>query len=283
MLNVIANDLITGPGSIRIVSVTNPSNGGSASIVSDGSRIQYSPATGFVGTETFTYTISNGNGLTDTALVTMTVIDVPDISFRFRMETTTAAGVPITSINVGSTFQLRGYVQDLQPAPQGVFAAFYDVNYNPLLANATGTIDHGPTFTFGVGGSIATDGLIDEVGGINFSQQPPAGGEKLLFIVNFTAEASGPLSFMPDSADIHPLHDVLLVGGVAPVTGEESDIRGTSITITSLTNLANALDVNADNHVSAIDALLVINDLNRSGLRESRGLDVRRRPADRIH
>lgn len=46
--------------------------GGSVSANPDGS-LSYTPASGFAGFDTFTYTISDGNGGTDTAMVTITV------------------------------------------------------------------------------------------------------------------------------------------------------------------------------------------------------------------
>jgi hypothetical protein len=60
---------------LTIQSVTQGSSGGTVTIVNNSTRISYQPATGFVGTETFTYTISDGNGGTDEAEVTDTVTD----------------------------------------------------------------------------------------------------------------------------------------------------------------------------------------------------------------
>jgi len=46
------------------------------SVVNNGSYVTYTPATDFVGPDTFDYTASDDNGGTDTASVTVTVIDV---------------------------------------------------------------------------------------------------------------------------------------------------------------------------------------------------------------
>ncbi|MCP5082216.1 MAG: tandem-95 repeat protein, partial [Alphaproteobacteria bacterium] len=74
-INVLANDSdIEGDA----LSVTAASAGnGSVSIRPDGS-LDYSPNTNFNGTDTVTYTISDGNGATDTATVTITVNPVND-------------------------------------------------------------------------------------------------------------------------------------------------------------------------------------------------------------
>ncbi|MDA1179216.1 MAG: S8 family serine peptidase, partial [Planctomycetota bacterium] len=270
ILNPIANDVLTGIGSISISAIGTTSNGGSVAIVSNATRLQYSPAASFVGTETFTYTITNGSGLTSTALVSVVVAATQVKTVSFRLETTTNAGIPITSITVGSTFQLRGYVRDLRTAPEGVFAAFLDVAYDTQLVNATGTINHGTQYTTGTAGSLATDGVIDEVGGIN-KDGTGNGNEFLLFVTNFTADAAGSLRFTPDMADSRPVHDVLLFGTSTRVPIEQIDFRDTSIEIVSMTNLANTLDVNGDNYISAIDALLVINELNKRGARSIAG------------
>ncbi|MCC6509342.1 MAG: tandem-95 repeat protein [Pirellulaceae bacterium] len=76
--NVTSNDtLITGT-SFAVTSLGTPTNGGTISIVSGGSQVNYQPAANFFGTETFTYTITNNNGVTSTATVTMTVTPVND-------------------------------------------------------------------------------------------------------------------------------------------------------------------------------------------------------------
>lgn len=57
--------------SLTVTSTTPPDEGGSA--VASGETILYTPADGFVGKEVFDYTVSDGDGATDTARVTVTV------------------------------------------------------------------------------------------------------------------------------------------------------------------------------------------------------------------
>ena len=81
IFNVLLDDFV-GPineipvDSISLLSVGTPTEGGSAVI--DGDVIKYSPVANFFGTETFTYTIIDSGGLTDTATVTVMVADVND-------------------------------------------------------------------------------------------------------------------------------------------------------------------------------------------------------------
>lgn len=67
---VLANDSDPDGDSLSIVSTSQPGNG-TATV--SGDSVLYTPATGFIGTDTFTYTIADPDGLTATATVTITV------------------------------------------------------------------------------------------------------------------------------------------------------------------------------------------------------------------
>ena len=69
-LNTLANDSDVDGDTLTITSVDSPSHG-TAEIV--GGNILYTPDHGFTGTETFQYTISDGNGHTATAIETVVV------------------------------------------------------------------------------------------------------------------------------------------------------------------------------------------------------------------
>ena len=73
VLNVLDNDSDPDDDLIAISAVGVTSNGGTLTINETNDRLLYSPAPGFVGTETFTYTLSDSTGLTDGATVTVTV------------------------------------------------------------------------------------------------------------------------------------------------------------------------------------------------------------------
>ncbi len=72
IINVVANDSDVDGDPLRVIAVTQGSRGGIIGIV-DHHRVSYAPAKNFKGVETFTYTISDGNGGTATAIVTVTV------------------------------------------------------------------------------------------------------------------------------------------------------------------------------------------------------------------
>ncbi len=69
-LNVLGNDSDPDSDPLTICGHTLPSSG---SLVQTGSTFSYTPAAGYVGTVTFTYTICDGNGGTDTATVIINV------------------------------------------------------------------------------------------------------------------------------------------------------------------------------------------------------------------
>jgi len=79
-LDVLANDTDapdTGE-TLTITAVGTPDQGGAVSIAVGGTSLSYTPAADFAGTETFTYTIGDGNGGMDTATVSVTVTDIND-------------------------------------------------------------------------------------------------------------------------------------------------------------------------------------------------------------
>lgn len=86
-LDVLGNDTDVNQDALSIVGVTQGSEGGTVSV--NGACIDYTPADDFFGTETFTYTIDDGNGGQDTATVTMTVDPVADDPFAIEDEAIT--------------------------------------------------------------------------------------------------------------------------------------------------------------------------------------------------
>lgn len=73
-VDVLANDTDPdGNDTIKVTAVTQGSQGGVVALGTNGANVTYKPASGFAGTETFTYTITDEGGVTKTATVTMTV------------------------------------------------------------------------------------------------------------------------------------------------------------------------------------------------------------------
>ncbi len=70
-VDVLANDYDLDGGTLTIMSVTQPSHGVSSE---DGAYVYYTPLASYIGSDSFMYTISDGQGGTATAIVQITVL-----------------------------------------------------------------------------------------------------------------------------------------------------------------------------------------------------------------
>jgi uncharacterized protein (TIGR03382 family) len=176
-LDVLANDSSapdTGE-TLTVTSVTQPSAGGTVTLA--GGVVSFTPAPDFNGTTSFTYTISDGNGGTDTATVTMTVTPVNDppraVDDAFTVAEDSGSTVldvlandstdntnatltvtEVTQSATGGTVTLTGGVVSFTPAP----------HFN-------GTVTFTYTVSDGTGG-MATASVTVEVTPVN---DPPLG------------------------------------------------------------------------------------------------------------
>jgi hypothetical protein len=261
-LNVLTNDTLRPGTNTVIASVAPASADGSVQVAPNGGSVIYTPQAGFTGTETFIYTLRDRNGLTDSA--TVSVFVQPDLA-GIRLAATTPGGSPITSVAVGQTFLLQGYVQDLTPSAGGVFSAYLDIEYPAAAASVVGPIAFGEDFPNGHSGSISVDGLIDEIGAFDGLDRLGS-AEAFLFSLPMRADQAGTFAFTGNPADVLPSHIVLLFDRDDPVPTDQIEYRPLSLTFTQAiaaqTNPRNSLDVNDDTSVSPLDALLVINELN---------------------
>jgi hypothetical protein len=100
-INVLANDTIapdTGE-TLTITSVTQGANG-SVAITGGGTAVTYTPNANYFGPDSFTYTISDGNGGTDSATVSITVTNVNDPPDAVNDSATVAEDSGSNTINV---------------------------------------------------------------------------------------------------------------------------------------------------------------------------------------
>ena len=86
LINVLANDSDVDNQILSIQSVGNPSNG---TAVISGNQIRYTPTANFSGSDNFTYTITDGSGGTDSANVSVTVLEVNSAPNAVSDSTTT--------------------------------------------------------------------------------------------------------------------------------------------------------------------------------------------------
>ena len=75
VIDVLANDIDPESSSLTIISTTNPVYG---SVINNGQNLTYIPNQDLCGNDTFSYTIEDDAGLTDTAIVNLTITCVND-------------------------------------------------------------------------------------------------------------------------------------------------------------------------------------------------------------
>ncbi len=98
-VDVLANDTDADMDTLTVVSVTQGANG-AVSITGGGTGVSYTPNANFFGSDSFTYTISDGNGGMDTATVNVTVTPVQDAPAANDDAATVAEDSGANTINV---------------------------------------------------------------------------------------------------------------------------------------------------------------------------------------
>ncbi len=291
-LDVLANDTDPDGDTLTVQSVeTSSQQGASISIATTG-EVVYDPrlanklnemTPGESITDSFTYTVSDGKGGSDTATVFLTVNGTNVV--QYRLEVQDANQNPITSVAVGDSFTLVAYVQDIQQSPVGIFSAYLDVSYPGALATPVGSITHAGTYNSGTSGTSSVAGILDEVGGVD-GLSPLGGDEFEVFQQQFQAAVAGELTFTSNATEDQVQHPTLTFGDSIALPSAQIVFGSTSITITGAnsalantesayqTNFENPLDVNLDGVVSPLDALLVINSLNRGTVEQGISPDV---------
>ena len=288
-LDVLRNDNLGTTGIIREVGLVTSPSLGSATFNDNGTPdnlnddyINYSP-NGFSGLERFKYVIVTEDGVRSTAEVTIALgnqRDNADVAIDFALVDSAGNAIDPQNVQLGDRVGLEIHVEDIRDDPTLVFAGYLDVLYDTsILDVAESTKDDGfdfevvfgPKYSTSLGvGTDATPGIIDEFGSLlrNASVAPddyedfnPA----LLATIYFDAVQTGTTSIVGSPADSSPFQDTLLYGEDIPVN--VSAIRYDSLTIivsASGQNPSNPFDVNGDSVVSPIDALLVVNHMDRN-------------------
>lgn len=161
-IDVLGNDLKAPDlnDTLIVSAVTQGSNGGTVSIGPGGNTIRYTPAANFVGTETFTYTVKDNGNLTDTATVTVTVLDTNDNPVATNDTATTTEDIATAiTINVlandvpeaGETLTVTG-VSNASNGGTIAVGTGGNVTYKPA-ANFQGTETFSYTISDGNGGT----------------------------------------------------------------------------------------------------------------------------------
>ncbi len=178
-----------------------------------------------------------------------------------------AQGEFLTSLNVGEDFSLEVNVEDLRDMPSGIFSAALDFAFSSATAQFVGPLQFGERFVNRRTGSLNAPGMIDEISAVTDGSNS-SDGPVLLVKIPMRATAVGIFSAAADPADILPSHEVTLIDLDAAVPSNLISYGSTQLEIRSSNKWHNKTmpaDVNGDGEVSPIDALRVINFINRNG------------------
>jgi len=272
-LDVMANDRLALDEGLWLVSVDEPGHG-TATMDLLGGVIVYQPEEGFVGTDQFHYVVSDIDGVTHRATVTVQVQPTADDNdlVRFSMETVDIdSGEPISEIEVGESFELRVYVEDIRTESvqqaAGVFAAYLDLLYPASLvqlANSPAAIQFSDSYANVHSGDIRTSGIIDELGAMQSGLAPLGGDRVELVRVTFDTIFVGTAMMVADPADQSPAHSTLIFHPPQEIMVDQLHFTQTALEILE-PDPTRHLDVNGDGAISPMDALQIVNDLNYNG------------------
>ena len=167
VIDVLANDTPGEAGGVlRVTAVSAGSHGGSTLVGGNGANVQYKPAPGFFGTETFTYTVTEVGGRSATGTVTVTVNPVYDPPMANDDTFTVPKNAEQYALDVlandtfdphfGQTLTIVAVTQGSQGGTMQVAADKRSVLYTPV-AGFTGTETFTYTIDDGSGEQSSTD------------------------------------------------------------------------------------------------------------------------------
>ncbi len=190
------------------------------------------------------------------------VIETQDL-IQLRAEIVNADGKLITSLLIGEEATLRIHAEDLRDDPLGVYAAYFDVLFDPARDVEFGPITFGAEFSHATSGSIDENGLIDELGGYKGTAGPI---DTLVVSIPIIAASPGELRFTLEAPDDFPAHDLLLLGINSAIPSDRIRFGDVAVeVIDSMHNEAHPMDTNMDGQMTPLDALIVINHIERHG------------------
>jgi len=210
MIDVLLNDSDSDGDAITISNMTNPANG-TVQLVNG--QIQYTPNANFTGTDTFTYTITDGNNNQTTATVNVVVADVNQAPNAVNDNSTTPEGTPVTVNVISNDTDPEGDALEVMTLGQASNGTVSIVNnqvvYTPN-AGFTGT----DSFTY-----VVSDG----------------NGNSTTATVNIivTDVKSAPVAV--NDARTTPENTAVTI----PVLGNDTDADGDTLSIVSATNPSN--------------------------------------------
>ena len=185
-INVLGNDTDADGHTLIVTSVGSPSNG--TAQLGSNNQITYTPAPQFVGTDTFAYAISDGNGGTSSASVSVTVNPTPGLNFDGTVGYIALSNAAGSTSNFEHTNASKSFFHDgtwwsILPASvvgEGNVWSIYQ--FSETLPN-TGALG---------GWSIASDALLSSSYHADIAWDA---GNSLLYVLMYGANSADPYLF----------------------------------------------------------------------------------------
>ena len=225
---VLANDTDVDGDTLQVTAVTQPAAGGTVTLTNG--VVSFTPAANFNGTTSFTYTVSDGNGGTASATVTVNVAAVNDAPVAVNdtldiLEDAAVTVVPVLANDTdadGDTLQVTAVTQ---PAAGGAVTLLSGIVTFTPAANYNGTT----TFTYTVSdgqGRTASATVTVNVQSVNDVpdamddgfELPENPGASVLDVLANDTDADGDTLVVQSVTQPASGGTVTLVGGVVTVT-----------------------------------------------------------------
>jgi hypothetical protein len=218
MIDVLANDTDPENDTLTVTAVGDPPNG---SVTNNSSSVTYTPDMNFVGTDNFTYTISDGNGNTSTANVTVIVSEGPN-------------GPPVANDDAAMTQEntpvtINVLVNDTDPDGDSLSVdSVTDPPNGAATINADQTVTYTPDANF-----FGTDTF-------DYTIHDGKGGfDTATVTVTVERRPNSPPNAVDDSATTQENTAVTI-----NVVANDSDPNGDPLTVTNVTQPANGTTTN---------------------------------------
>jgi len=142
VINVLGNDTDVDNDTLTVTAVTQGSHG---SVANNGTSVSYTPNSNFFGTDTFTYTISDGHGGTDTATVNVTITNVNDAPVATNDNYVTNSN---TTLNVAAPGVLSNDNDIDGPSLSAVYVAASGPSHGTLSLSGNGSFSYAPSANY---------------------------------------------------------------------------------------------------------------------------------------
>lgn len=222
LIDVLNNDSDEENDNLTIVDVSQPANG---SVTNNGTAVTYTPNTGFIGTDTFQYTVDDGFGTTVSAEVTVTVEN--NLPTANNDNAVATGSDPLIISVIDNDTDIDGTQLSVVSVSQG--------QNGQVNINADGTVTYRANNGF-VGTDSFSYTISDEDGGQSSAT------------VNVTVESGNHDPLAVDDLYVVPMNGTF---NFTPLEND-SDEDGDTLTITSVdtSSLRGTLTVNEDGSMS---------------------------------